>query len=215
MIRFDNVYKTYNNKAALNQLSFYIDQGEMVFLTGHSGAGKTTLLKLIIQLEKADRGQIFLGKKNITRSSRYTITQLRRQIGIIFQDPHLLHNRTVFENVGLPLIIQGYKAPEIKRRVFAALDKVSLLHKEKNYPTQLSAGEQQRVGIARAIVCKPQIVIADEPTGNLDPKLSAEIMHLFEAFNQVGVTVLIATHDLGLVAQMDHRIMTLDKGELL
>lgn len=186
----------------------------MAFLTGHSGAGKTTLLKLIMMIERPTRGQIFINGKNITRLSRLHIPELRRSIGTVFQNSHLLPNRTAFENVALPLIIDGYKPYEIKRRVHAALDKVGLLNKAKQLPLELSSGEQQRVGIARAVVTTPSIVLADEPTGNLDPDLSQEIMNLFEAFNNIGVTLLIASHDLSLIASMNHRILTLEKGDL-
>ena len=216
MIRFCNVTKTYkNNQPALDNVSFTIKPGEMAFLTGHSGAGKSTLLKLIMLIEQKTRGQIFVNSKNLDNLSRRHIPQLRRNISMIFQNPYLLSNRTVFENVALPLTIAGYRESEMKRRVRAALDKVSLLHKENAMPIALSTGEQQRVGIARAIVNRPKVVLADEPTGNLDPALSTEIIHLFEAFNAVGVTVLVATHDLALIAPLNHRIITLKNGHLL
>lgn len=216
MIRFANVSKNYpNGHQALSDVSFSLDRGEMVFLTGHSGAGKTTLLKLIMMIEPLTQGQIFINNRNLTRLSTRHIPYLRRHIGMIFQNPQLLHHRSIFDNVAIPLVITGYHQKEIKRRVRAALDKVGLLKKERLFPASLSSGEQQRVGIARAIVNKPMIVLADEPTGNLDPELSFEIMRLFEAFNRVGVTVVVATHDLSLIAPLNHRIMTLKAGQLV
>lgn len=215
MIRFSNVHKRYpGGHDALQNVSFHLAPGEMAFLTGHSGAGKSTLLKLIALLERASRGQILINGQNLDKVSRRRIPYVRRNIGIIFQDHRLLFDRTVYDNVALPLIIAGFSNREIGRRVRAALDKVDLLSKEKVYPITLSGGEQQRVGIARAIVNKPPILLADEPTGNLDPELSAEIMNLFEQFNQVGVTVLIASHDLSLISRLGHRVLTLNKGQL-
>jgi cell division transport system ATP-binding protein len=187
----------------------------MAFLTGRSGAGKSTLLKVIAMMEQCSRGQVFLDGKDITRAGERKIPYLRRNLGLIFQDYKLLNDRTVFDNVALPLIITGTSHQEIARRVRAALDKVSLLGKEKKYPLALSGGEQQRVGIARAIVNKPKLILADEPTGNLDPDLSAEVMSMFEQFMQVGVTVLIATHDIELIHRLGHRVLSLDKGRLL
>lgn len=216
MIHFSNVTKSYGQgHTALSNISFRLDRGEMVFLTGHSGAGKTTLLKLITMIEPLSRGQIIVNHRNLSNISARQVPYVRRDIGMIFQNPQLLTNRTVFENVSIPLVIAGYRHQEIKRRVRAALDKVGLLNKEKSFPPALSSGEQQRIGIARAIVNKPLIVLADEPTGNLDPQLSFEIMRLFEAFNNVGVTVLVATHDLSLIAPLNHRIITLKGGLLI
>jgi cell division transport system ATP-binding protein len=216
MIHFTNVTKSYaHGQHALSNISFHLNQGEMAFLTGHSGAGKTTLLKLITMIEPLSRGQIIVNHRNLSHISTRQIPYLRRHIGVIFQNPQLLLHRTVFENVSIPLVIAGFRHQEIKRRVRAALDKVGLLNKEKSYPLALSSGEQQRIGIARAIVNKPLIVLADEPTGNLDPVLSFEIMRLFEAFNAVGVTVLVATHDLSLIAPLNHRIITLKAGLLI
>ena len=213
MIHFNQVTKNYlAAQKALSAVSFNLAKGEMAFLTGHSGAGKTTLLKLIALLEKPSHGQIVVNGQNLSRVKRSQIPYLRRQIGLIFQAPLLLSNRTIFENVSLPLIIIGYRRQEINRRVRAALDKVGLLSKENFFPEVLSCGEQQRVGIARAIVSKPSIILADEPTGNLDPELSMEIMRLFEQFNQVGVTILIASHDLSLIERMNHRVLMLDHG---
>lgn len=215
MIRFVNVSKTYDHHHALNRVTFSLGKGEMAFLTGHSGAGKSTLLKLIMMIDKKNGGQIFVNDRNIDQFSKRQVPELRRQIGMIFQNPQLLANRTIYENIALPLFINRYRDTEIKRRVRAALDKVGLLNKEKQFPHALSTGEQQRIGIARAIVNKPSLVLADEPTGNLDPELSMEIMRLFEAFNAVGVSVLVATHDLSLIAPLNHRIITLRSGELI
>ena len=216
MIQFDNVSKRYpGGHTALNHLSFQVDRGEMVFLTGHSGAGKSTLLKLIMMMERPTSGQVFIDGKNLNRLSTRKIPQHRRGVGVVFQNHQLLFDRSVFDNVALPLIIAGFQPRDVGRRVRAALDKVGLLDKEKKNPVTLSGGEQQRVGIARAVVNKPALLLADEPTGNLDPQLSAEIMHLFEQFNQVGVTVLIATHDLSLIARMPYRVMSLEQGQIL
>ena len=216
MLRFDNVGKRYEGgREALTGLSFELGYQEMAFVTGHSGAGKSTLLKLIALIERASYGQIFLNGRNVSRIGRRQIPFVRREIGIIFQNHNLLTDRTVFDNVALPLIIAGHDRREIQKRVRAALDKVGLLDKERRYPLMLSGGEQQRVGIARAIVNRPPLLLADEPTGNLDPDLSREIMQLFEQFNQVGVTVLVASHDLELIARMGRRILVLDNGRLV
>ncbi len=215
MIQFSAVSKLYpGGHEALQGLSFAIERGEMVFLTGHSGAGKSTLLKLIAHIERASSGQVVVNERNLARLHRRQIPHYRRSLGMIFQDYRLLAERTVFDNIALPLIIGGYDEREIGRRVRAALDKVGLLSKEKYYPVELSGGEQQRVGIARAVVHKPALLLADEPTGNLDPDLSREIMSLFQAFNRVGVTVLIATHDVGLIASLPYRVLTLHNGRL-
>lgn len=216
MIQFQNVDKIYtNNHPALAGINFTLCKGAMTFLTGHSGAGKTTLLKLIMRMEQPTRGQVLLNNKNLEKLSRRQIPILRRRIGVIFQNPLLLPDRTVFENVALPLQISNYTYVEIQRRVRAALEKVGLLTKEKLYPSALSSGEQQRISIARAVVNKPEILLADEPTGNLDPVLSLEIMRLFEAFHQVGVTVLIATHDLTMITKLKpHPILRLQDGRL-
>jgi len=215
MIRFDNVSKRYpGGFEALTNISLDLEDGAMAFLTGHSGAGKSTLLKLIAMIERATRGQVFVDDQNVSRISRRRIPFLRRRIGFIFQNHHLLFDRTVFDNVALPLIIAGYRHQEIGRRARAALDKVGLLSKERLYPITLSGGEQQRVGIARAVVNKPLLLLADEPTGNLDPELSREIMDLFALFNQVGVTVLIASHDIALIEQLNYPVITLSHGRL-
>ena len=216
MIRFSNVSKTYSHDhQALDNVCLNLKPGEMAFLTGHSGAGKSTLLKLVMLIERPTSGQIMLNRQNLETLSRRQIPKLRRDVSMIFQNPHLLPDRSVFDNVALPLTITGFRHPEIKRRVSAALDKVGLLHKEKALPVELSSGEQQRIGIARAIVNKPSVILADEPTGNLDPGLSMEIIRLFEAFSAVGVTMLIATHDLALIAPLNHRIITLKEGRIL
>ncbi len=216
MIRFDNVNKRYpNGHEGLSGVSFQIDSGEMCFLTGHSGAGKSTLLRLVALIERSTKGQIIVGRQNLARLKRRRIPYYRRAIGFIFQNHRLLLDRTVFDNVALPLVIAGHRHQEIGRRVRAALDKVGLLDKERLHPLTLSGGEQQRVGIARAVVNKPPLLLADEPTGNLDPELSEDIMRLFERFNQVGVTVLIASHDLELIRRMNHRILTLKAGRLV
>lgn len=216
MIEFNQVFKRYEGgHEALKGVSFKLGNGEMAFLTGHSGAGKSTLLKLIALMERPTRGQVLLDGHNIGTVKDRQIPYHRRKIGMIFQDHRLLYDRTVFDNVALPLIIAGVSERDIPKRVRAALDKVGLLKKEKQLPLQLSGGEQQRVGIARAVVNKPPLLLADEPTGNLDPELSAEIMSLFEQFNQVGVSVLIASHDLGLIARMKHPVLSLKEGKTL
>lgn len=216
MIRFHSVSKRFDNgQTGLNNVNFHLGKGEMAFLTGHSGAGKSTLLKLIMQIDHCTQGQILIDGKNLARISRRQVPYLRRSIGMIFQNPMLINERSVFENVALPLLIAGSSHLEMGKRVRAALDKVGLLSKEKLFPTELSAGEQQRVGIARAVVNRPPLLLADEPTGNLDPELATEIMQLFVQFNQVGVTVLVATHDLGLITTMQHRILVLKQGQLI
>lgn len=213
MIQFDNVYKRYpGGHEALKGLSFRLPRGSMMFLTGHSGAGKSTLLKLVMSMERPSAGQVIVNQQNITRLPGRRIPYHRRNIGVVFQNHQLLFDRSVFDNVALPLLIAGYQPREVGRRVRAALDKVGLLHKERAAPITLSGGEQQRVGIARAVVNKPALLLADEPTGNLDPELSAEIMHLFEQFNQVGVTVLVATHDLALIDRLPYPVMALREG---
>ncbi len=216
MIRFDRVSKRYGEgRDALRELSFAIEKDELVFLTGHSGAGKSTLLRLIMLMERPTRGQVEVNGKNLKSMGSRAIPAHRRDIGVVFQNHQLLYDRSVFDNVALPLIIGGYDHREVGRRVRAALDKVGLLARESSMPITLSGGEQQRVGIARAVVGKPSILLADEPTGNLDPALSAEIMTLFEEFNRVGVTVLIASHDLVLISRLHHRILTLRDGGLV
>ena len=216
MIAFDRVGKRYpNGLDALSDLSFALGAGEMAFVTGHSGAGKSTLLRLVALLERPTRGQVTVGSRNLGTVRRRGIARVRRGVGMVFQDHRLLLDRSVFDNVALPLVIAGTPRDEIARRVRAALDKVGLLEREKSAPSMLSAGEQQRVGIARAIVAKPPVLIADEPTGNLDPQLAAEIMALFGEFEQVGTTVLVASHDLPLVKRMGKRVLVLDHGKLI
>lgn len=216
MIKFDNVSKRYETGyQALSQVNFSLAQGEMAFLTGHSGAGKSTLLKLIMLMERASAGQVFVASQNLNRFGRAQIPYYRRNVGVVFQDHQLLFDRSVYDNVALPLLVAGFQPRDVGRRVRAALDKVGLLKKEKSLPITLSGGEQQRVGIARAVVNKPALLLADEPTGNLDPELSSEIMTLFEDFNRVGVSVLIATHDLKLVQELGHRELILRQGTLI
>jgi len=216
MIRFDRVTKRYDGTGdALRSLSLEVDSGEMVFLTGSSGAGKSTLLKLIALIERPTRGQVLMDGRNIGRMSARDIPKHRRQLGVVFQDNKLLTERTTFDNVALPLVIAGLNDREIARRVRAALDQVGLLKKERSKPGALSLGEQQRVGIARAVVNRPRVIIADEPTGNLDPWLSLEIMKLFSRFNDIGVTMLIATHDLNLLGKLSGRRIRLEGGELV
>ena len=216
MIRFDNVSKRYpTGQEALSGLSLELAAGEMAFLTGHSGAGKSTLLKLIMLMERPTQGQLLINGKNLGRLHRSQIPYYRRRVGVVFQNHQLLFDRTVFDNVALPLQVSGYQPREVGRRVRAALDKVGLLDKEKLNPIALSGGEQQRVGIARAVVHKPRILLADEPTGNLDPELSEEIMKLFRQFGELGVTVLVATHDVDLIAPMGRRLLHLQGGRLV
>lgn len=216
MIKFDNVSKRYPETGdVLRNVSLHLQRGEIAFLTGHSGAGKSTLLRLIAAMERCSRGRILLDGQDLSRIKESQLPFIRRKMGFIYQDYKLLQDRTVFDNVALPLVIAGFGHHEVVRRVRAALDKVSLTGKEKKYPLALSGGEQQRVGIARAVVNKPPIIIADEPTGNLDPELSTEIMFLFGQFQQVGVTVLIASHDISLITQLNHRVLKLDHGQLI
>ena len=210
MISFERVSKRYPQGAtALKEVSFRVEDGELVFLTGHSGAGKSTLLKLIMLMERPSRGRIEVNGVPLTGLAARRIPRLRRDIGVVFQDHQLLFDRSIFENIALPLRIAGYPQRELKRRVRAALEMVGLLARERDLPITLSGGEQQRVGIARAVVNKPRLLLADEPTGNLDPALSTEIMNLFQRFNRAGVTVLIASHDLPLISRMQHRIIIL------
>lgn len=216
MIDFSHVFKRYpGGKDALSDVSFSIDSGELVFLTGHSGAGKSTLLKLIMRMEVATSGHVVIDGRNINRLRKSQVAQHRRNVGVVFQNHLLLFDRSVGENVALPLQIAGYSLRDTQRRVRAALDKVGLLKYEHHQPIALSGGEQQRVGIARAIVNKPPIILADEPTGNLDPALSSEIMSLFEQFTDVGVTTLIASHDHALIKRMNKRVMVLKEGGMV
>lgn len=216
MITFERVCKQYpGSNQALNNVSFHLSPGEMVFLTGHSGAGKSTLLRLILMLEQATRGQLLVNGVNLSRTSMKLAPRVRQGIGMIFQDHKLLRDKSVFDNVALPLLIAGLRYSEIRKRVRASLDRVGLLSKEKAWPMTLSGGEQQRVGVARAIVGMPPIVLADEPTGNLDPELAAEMFGLFRQLNLQGVTVLIASHDLPLIKRMGDRVLVLKTGQLI
>jgi cell division transport system ATP-binding protein len=216
VIRFESVSKCYpEGREALIDLSFQVDAGEMLFVTGHSGAGKTTLLKLIALIERPSHGAIEIRGRNLARLKDRDIPRLRRDIGMVFQDHRLLMDRTVADNVALPLVIAGIPREERGARVRAALEKVGLAGRGKHAPTALSTGEQQRVGIARAIVARPALIIADEPTGNLDPQLSEEIMQLFASLRQTGITILIASHDLPLLKRMKQRVVVLDHGHMI
>jgi cell division transport system ATP-binding protein len=216
MITFDHVSKRYEGGIkALKDVSFELGSGEMAFLTGHSGAGKSTLLRLILMLERASGGRVIVNNRNLCDTPSRFAPQVRQQIGMIFQDHKLLQNKSVFDNVSLPLLIAGLRYRDIRKRVRAALDKVGLLEKEKQSPLTLSGGEQQRVGIARAIVGMPPVLLADEPTGNLDPELSLGLFSLFRQLNEQGVTVLIASHDLGLIRSMGQRVLVLSGGRLV
>ena len=213
MIQFTNVSMVYpRGNKALQNIDLNIDKGEMVYISGHSGAGKSTLLRLINLVDRHTRGQIIVKGQNLERIRNKRVAKFRRNIGFIFQDHKMLNDRTIFDNVALPLVIAGNTHQDIKRRVQASLDKVGLLSKINNYPMELSSGECQRIGFARAVVHRPTILLADEPTGNLDPALSWEMMKLFEQFNQVGVTVMIASHELDMIKHMHKRIIVLNKG---
>jgi len=215
MIQLQNICKRYPESGeVLNQVNLQIDDGDMCFLTGPSGSGKSSLLKIIALIEQPTRGKLYFEQKNVTNISKSRVANFRKQMGLVFQDHRLLEDRNVFENVALPLQINGFSPKDIPRRVRAALDKVDLLKKEKASPISLSGGEQQRVGIARAIVHRPRLLLADEPTGNLDPALSTDIMQLFLDFNNVGVSVLIASHDISLIQHFNKRILTLNNGQL-
>ena len=215
MITFSHVTKRYRGGSeALKDLSFTIEAGELVVLTGPSGAGKTTLLKLIAAIERPSQGSVVVNGQNVGKLSRGAVPYLRRNIGMVFQEGRLLFDRNVFENVALPLRIIGMPTREAAKRVRAALDKVGLLEKEKAQPITLSGGEQQRLAIARAIVNRPSILIADEPTGNLDPDYAVQLMDMFAAFNQVGVTLLLATHDPHLASRFTSRVLHLRDGTL-
>ena len=216
MIELHNVTKRYpNGHEAVRNVSLHVEAGAIAFLTGHSGAGKSTLLRLITLIERCTGGQIIVGGQNLSRLSRRGVARYRRNVGMVFQNHRLLMDRTVFDNVALPMVIAGHAHGDVRRRVRAALDRGGLLGKERLFPQVLSGGEQQRVGIARAVVHKPAILLADEPTGNLDPELSREVMGLFERFNQVGVTVLIASHDLELIGEFGHALLRLERGALI
>jgi cell division transport system ATP-binding protein len=216
MIKVSHVAKRYpGGYEALRDVSFSVDAGEMVFITGPSGAGKTTLLKLITAIERPTTGSVLINSQNISAMKRGMIPFFRRNFGLIFQDHKLLFDRSVFHNVALPLAITGFPRKEIAKRTRAALDKVGLLGREKARPITLSGGEQQRLCIARAIVNRPAILLADEPTGNLDTAYAQEIIGMFKSFNQVGVTVVIATHDKSMIAQLGPRVLHLEHGRVV
>ncbi|GAA5068389.1 cell division ATP-binding protein FtsE [Lysobacter panacisoli] len=216
VLRFDNVSKRYGGgHDALSEVSFEVAQGEMLFVTGHSGAGKSTLLRLIHLSERPSRGTVLFGSQNLLKVRGRRIALHRREVGIVFQDHRLLADRSVSDNVALPLILRGMRRGDIGKRVRSVLDKVGLGARANALPSQLSAGEQQRVGIARAIVGEPRLLVADEPTGNLDPTLSAEIMALFESLPERGTSVLVASHDLALVRRMKKRVLVLNQGRLV
>ena len=216
VMRFDNVSKQYpGGRVALEDVSFAMSPGEMLFITGHSGAGKSTLLKLVQLAERPSRGTVLFGERNLLKVRGRKVPLHRRSIGVVYQDHRLLADRTVGENVALPLVLRGMGRSEAGKRVRAALDRLGLGDRDKAFPTQLSAGEQQRVGIARAIVAEPALLIADEPTGNLDPTLSAEIMALFASLPERGTAVMVASHDLHLVKRMKKRVLVLDHGHLV
>jgi cell division transport system ATP-binding protein len=216
LLRFDNVSKRYpGGYSALSEVSFELEAGEMLFVTGHSGAGKSTLLRLIHLSERPSQGAVLIDGKNLNQVRRQGVPQHRRRVGVVYQDHRLLMDRTVFDNVALPLIIAGASRAEIGRRVRAVLEKVGLGTRERSLPIALSSGEQQRVGIARAVVAQPALLVADEPTGNLDPQLAAEIMQLFASLPAQGTAVLVASHDLHLVRRLQKRVLVLDHGKLI
>lgn len=216
MVVFRQVSKRYRGGIrALDDVNFSVQKGELVFLTGHSGAGKSSILRLISMQERATRGQVLVNQRDLGRLGRSWIPQVRRNMGLIFQDHRLLMNKPVFDNVALPLVIAGLSYSDIRKRVAAALDKVGLGERGKALPGMLSTGQQQRVGIARAIVHMPPLLLADEPTGNLDPELSATLMQLFLQLNELGMTILIASHDLELVKQLGQRVLVLREGQMI
>lgn len=214
-IEFHNVTKRFDNGTeALREVNLRLDEGSMTFLTGHSGAGKSTFLKLLLRLDQPTRGQILVNGVNVVQLPDTALPSYRQHIGAVFQDHHLLGHRSVYDNVALPLRVAGMRERDVARRVRAAVARVGLLAKERLLPQHLSTGEQQRVGIARAVVNRPRILLADEPTGNLDPDLSRDIMHLFEQFQQVGTTVIIASHDRELIESLGKPIVELHQGTL-
>jgi len=216
MIQIYNVCKNYQkDSAALDQITLKIPKGDFVFITGPSGAGKSTLLKLLYAGERPNRGQILIDGRNVTRMSGRQVPFLRRKMGVVFQDFKLIAGRTIYENVAFALEVQGRKRYEISKKVYAALKNVGLQHKLNRYPLELSGGEQQRVAVARALVVDPMILIADEPTGNLDPETTIELMELFKSANARGSTVLMATHDRDLIRRYPRRIVTLENGRLM
>jgi cell division transport system ATP-binding protein len=216
VLRFDNVSKHYpGGHRALDEVSFDVAAGEMLFVTGHSGAGKSTLLRLIHLSERPSRGTVLFRERNLGKVRGRRVALHRREVGVVFQDHRLLADRSVADNVGLPLLLRGARRAEIGKRVRVALEQVGLAARERALPAQLSAGEQQRVGIARALVAEPALLVADEPTGNLDPTLAAEILNLFEALPARGTSVLVASHDLALVKRMRKRVLVLNQGRLV
>ena len=216
MISFSGVVKRYpGGQEALNGVSFTVEQGEFAFIAGHSGAGKSTLLKLIPAIERPSAGAVLVNGQNVGAIKRAALPYLRRNLGLVFQDQKLLYDRSVYDNVMLPLAFGGLGGREAARRARAALEKVGLLAREKANPVQLSGGEQQRLAIARAVVNRPAVLIADEPTANLDAESAAAILEIFAAFNQVGVTVLVATHDEALIGRFAKRVLRLARGSLV
>ncbi|AXK73361.1 cell division ATP-binding protein FtsE [Lysobacter sp. TY2-98] len=216
LLRFDNVGKRYaSGREALADVSFEVAPGEMLFVTGHSGAGKSTLLRLIHLTERASRGAVIFADRNIGKLRGRRMAMHRREVGVVFQDHRLLADRSVGDNVALPLLLRGMHRAEIGKRVRSTLDKVGLADREKSLPRQLSAGEQQRVGIARALAAEPKLLLADEPTGNLDPALSTEIMGLLDSLAARGTSVIVASHDLALVRRIRKRVLVLDHGRLV
>ena len=216
VLRFDSVTKTYaGGRAALSDLSFELGEGEMAFATGHSGAGKSTILKLAHLAERPSRGEVIFAGRNLARVRGAQVPAHRCQIGVVFQDHRLLGEYNVAENVGLPLVVRGLGASQVRTRVRAVLERMGLGDRLNAMPAELSAGEQQRVGIARAIVAEPRLLLADEPTGNLDPTLAAEIMALLAGLPERGTSVLVVSHDLALIKQMRQRVLVLDKGQLV
>ena len=216
VLRFDHVSKRYpGGHTALSEVSFELEAGEMLFVTGHSGAGKSTLLRLIHLSERPSQGAVLIDGKNLSQVRRRAVPAHRRRVGVVFQDHRLLMDRTVFDNVALPLIIAGTSRAEIGKRVRTVLEKVGLGARERALPIALSSGEQQRVGIARAVVAQPALLVADEPTGNLDPQLAAKVMQLFASLPAQGTAVLVASHDLHLVRRLQKRVLVLDHGKLI
>lgn len=216
MIKFNRVSKSYGkDNKALKDISFEVEAGEMLFLTGHSGAGKTTILKLLMLMQNVSYGQITVNRQDISKLSSRKIPAYRRNIGMIFQDHRLLENKTVLDNIALSLQLRGYSDSYSFKSALAALAQVGIADKAQFYPQELSSGQQQRVGIARAFVAKPEIILADEPTGNLDPDLSLDLMKIFEKLNKQGITIIIASHDLFLIKRLQKRVLVMDKGELI
>ena len=215
-IELNHVTKRFDNgHEALSDVSVSFEEGSMTFLTGHSGAGKSTFLKLLLRAETPTRGKIIVGGTDIAQMPDRRLPRYRQNLGVVFQDHHLLTQRTIFDNVAIPLRVVGMREKEVARRVRAALTNVDLLGKEHLFPRHLSTGEQQRVGIARAVVTRPRILLADEPTGTLDPDLSRHIMELFARFNQVGSTVIVATHDIALIETMGLRTLGIEQGRVV